>query len=70
MVSDTNVDPADRPEFLAEKASEAGAPQDASVMVVDTEDRWGLVTRGRGLDQAVYDAMVPTSRTATSQGDS
>ena len=26
VVSDTNVDPADRPEFLTEKAGEAGAP--------------------------------------------
>ncbi len=59
VVSDTNVDPADRPEFLTEKTSEAGAPQDASVMVVDTEDRWGLVDVAGGSDQAVYDAMVP-----------
>ena len=36
LVSDTNVDVADRPEFLEEKASEAGAPPDADVIVVDT----------------------------------
>lgn len=59
VVSATNVDPADRPEFLAQKASEVDAPQDASVMVVDTEDRWGLVDVAGGSDQAVYDVMVP-----------
>jgi uncharacterized membrane protein YgcG len=59
LVSDTNTDVADRPEFLAEKASEAGAPPDAGVMVVDTEDRWGLVDVAGGSDQEVYNAMVP-----------
>jgi uncharacterized membrane protein YgcG len=59
LVSDTNTDVADRPEFLTQKASEAGAPQEASVMVVDTEDRWGLVDVAGGSDQAVYDAMKP-----------
>src|SRR5918997_4427180 len=59
LVSDANVDVADRPEFLAEKAREAGAPPDVDVMVVDTEDRWGLVDVAGGSDQAVYDAMAP-----------
>jgi uncharacterized membrane protein YgcG len=59
LVSDTNTDVADRPEFLAEKASEVGAPPDAGVMVVDTEDRWGLVDVAGGSDQEVYDAMAP-----------
>jgi uncharacterized membrane protein YgcG len=59
LVSDTNVDVADRPEFLEEKASEAGAPPDADVIVVDTEDRWGLVDVAGGSDQEVYNAMAP-----------
>ena len=59
LVSDTNTDVAYRPEFLAEKASEIGAPPDAGVMVVDTEDRWGLVDVAGDSDQAVYDAMAP-----------
>ena len=59
LVSDTNVDVADRPEYLAEKAREVDAPSDAGVMVVDTEDRWGLVDVAGGSDQEVYDEMVP-----------
>ena len=59
LVSDTNTDVAERPEFLAEKASEIGAPPDADVMVVDTEDRWGLVDVAGDSDQVVYDAMAP-----------
>jgi uncharacterized membrane protein YgcG len=59
LVSDTNTDVADRPEFLAERAREADLPPDADVMVVDTEDRWGLVDVAGGSDQEVYDAMVP-----------
>src|SRR3712207_5233895 len=59
LVSDTNVDVADRPEFLEDKAREAGAPPDADVIVVDTEDRWGLVDVAGGSDQEVYNAMAP-----------
>ncbi len=59
LLEDTNTDPADRPEFLVETASEAGAPPDAAVMLIDTEDRWGLVDVAGGSDQAVYDSMVP-----------
>src|ERR687894_2514804 len=59
LVSDANVDVADRPEYLADKAREVDAPSDAGVMVVDTEDRWGLVDVAGGSDQEVYNEMVP-----------
>ena len=57
MVSNTNVDVADRPEILEEKASEAGSPPDAGVIVVDTEDRWALV-RVAGVRWMVEDASL------------
>lgn len=55
----TNTPEADRDELLLETAREAGAPEDAAVMLVDTEDRWGLVDVSGGSDQAVYDSMKP-----------
>ena len=68
LVSDTNVDVAERPEFLEEKASEAGAPPDADVIVVDTEDRWVWLTWPGARIKRSTTPWPRTSRTASSRG--
>src|SRR5215210_8790854 len=59
LVSDTNAEGAERQELLLNEAKEAGAPPDAGVILVDTEDRWDLVRVAGDSDQAVHDAMAP-----------
>src|SRR5215211_6125774 len=59
LVSDTNAEGAERQELLLDRAREAGAPSDAGVILVDTEDEWGLVRVAGASDQEVYDAMAP-----------
>jgi uncharacterized membrane protein YgcG len=59
LVSDTNVEGAERQELLLDQAREAGVPPDAGVILVDTEDRWDLVRVAGDSDQAVHNAMAP-----------
>src|SRR5215210_9199221 len=59
LVSDTNAEGAERRELLLNEAKVAGAPPDAGVILVDTEDRWDLVRVAGDSDQAVHDAMSP-----------
>jgi uncharacterized membrane protein YgcG len=58
LVSDTNAEGAERQELLLEKATQAGVPPDAGVILVDTEDRWDLVRVAGDSDQAVHGAMA------------
>src|ERR671916_2190673 len=57
LESDTNLESVEQQRgLLMDQAREAGAPSDAGVILVDTEDEW---VQTYNVDQSVYDAMVP-----------
>jgi hypothetical protein len=66
MTSDTGISSSapneTKAEFLRQEAAEVGAPDDAGVVLVSTDDRWGLaynMDRYEADSQAVFDEITP-----------